>query len=296
MGGVPVTDLIAPRSPSAQPAVPHRHRRCRRRRRRRRRMPKNAKKAKKRMEKKSRRRRRSARECLSSAEPRSPPHGKVASRSATRLATRTRSLRLRGQGLVSWAATGPSPVGPPRPSPDRSDARRWRRGLPSSRGRAPATARLLDRHLTSPAAHGLRAESISDCSRASRQPAVASARCEGRSGGRVGLAIGDLEPPASSRSRARGEADLDDRVAAPVGDEGARPLAVGERRLPALDRRHEAAEGEDAGDGGSVGAERHRVAHHRPHREAAEHGPLRARPRSPPRARSCSSASASRAA
>ena len=54
-----------------------------------------------------------------------------------------------------------------------------------------------------------------------------------------------------------------------------RPRQIG---LPALDLGHEAGEGEDAGRRRAVRAEAERVAHHRAHREAAEHGLLRRQP------------------
>ena len=52
----------------------------------------------------------------------------------------------------------------------------------------------------------------------------------------------------------------------------ARRLAARERRLPALDRGHEAGEGEDPRRCRPVRPEAERVAHHRAHREAAEDG------------------------
>src|SRR4051794_28868983 len=89
------------------------------------------------------------------------------------------------------------------------------------------------------------------------------------------LAVGEVETTGLNHlSGTTGELDADHRVVAPVADEDAGAGPVGEARFPALDRRHEAAEGEDPGRRRPLGAEPHRVAHHRAHREAAEHGPL----------------------
>ena len=84
--------------------------------------------------------------------------------------------------------------------------------------------------------------------RRSRRASVASPGAPGRSGGR-GRTRGRSRRARPLRAVARplGEPDLDDRVAAAVGDEGAGRLAVGQAPAPALDGRHEAAEGEDAG-------------------------------------------------
>ncbi len=63
-------------------------------------------------------------------------------------------------------------------------------------------------------------------------------------------------PPASSSAvRAAGERDVHHLVVAAVRDEGARARlgAAGDVRLPAVDRRHEAGEGEDAGGRRAVG-------------------------------------------
>src|SRR5438045_3705951 len=68
------------------------------------------------------------------------------------------------------------------------------------------------------------------------------------------------------------ESDCADRVAAAAGDERARRAgAAREVGLPALDDRDEAREREDARGRRAVRAETERVAHHRAHREAAEH-------------------------
>ena len=60
------------------------------------------------------------------------------------------------------------------------------------------------------------------------------------------------------------------------------PVRLGQVRLPALHGRDEAAEREDAGRRGAVGAEAERVAHHRAHREAAQHRALGADARALP--------------
>src|SRR5436305_4198377 len=93
------------------------------------------------------------------------------------------------------------------------------------------------------------------------------------------LAVGEVEPTGFDQlAGAVGELDPDHRVVAAVADEDAGAGAIGEARLPALDRRHEAAEGEDPRRRRPLGVQPRRVAHHRPHREAAEHGPLRRDP------------------
>ena len=80
-------------------------------------------------------------------------------------------------------------------------------------------------------------------------------------------------PPASSRPRAR-RANSTSMIGS------WRPWAMNARvsraqvRLPALDGGDEAREGEDPGGRRAVGTEPERVAHHRAHREAAEHGAL----------------------
>ena len=71
-----------------------------------------------------------------------------------------------------------------------------------------------------------------------------------------------------------GEPDADHVVVTAVGDEHGQFAAVGQRRLPALDRRDEAAEGEDPRRRRPIRFEAERVAHHRAHRESAEDRPL----------------------
>ena len=72
-------------------------------------------------------------------------------------------------------------------------------------------------------------------------------------------------------------------VTTPVRDEGAGPEAIVEAGLPVLDRGNEAAEGEHPGDRRPLPAQRHRVAHHRAHREAAQHRSRWGDAQSPPR-------------
>ena len=61
---------------------------------------------------------------------------------------------------------------------------------------------------------------------------------------------------------------------APVRDEDLQLRPAGEVALPALHDGDEPGEGKDPRRRRPVGAEPERVAHHRPHREAAEHGAL----------------------
>jgi hypothetical protein len=86
------------------------------------------------------------------------------------------------------------------------------------------------------------------------------------------LVVVDIE---SSRheplARTVGEVDADHRIVAPVGDERADAAAIGQPRLPAVDRGDEAGEGEYPGGRRALRCERQRVAHHRAHREAAQH-------------------------
>ena len=83
-------------------------------------------------------------------------------------------------------------------------------------------------------------------------------------------------PPASRSSRAR-RAKPTSMIGSfrAVRDEGARPLPPGQVRLPALDRGHEPRERENPRRRRPAGSEAERVAHHRAHREAAEHRALR---------------------
>jgi hypothetical protein len=60
-----------------------------------------------------------------------------------------------------------------------------------------------------------------------------------------------------------------------VGDERAEFGAVIEAGAPTFDGWDEARHRKDPGRRRTIGSERERVAHHRPHREAAEHGALR---------------------
>ena len=93
----------------------------------------------------------------------------------------------------------------------------------------------------------------------------------------VGLVVLHGQPARLEQlARAAGEADLHDRVAAAVGDERAHALPALEIGLPAVDDGDEAREGEDPGGRRAVGPEAERVAHHRAHREAAQHGLPRA--------------------
>jgi hypothetical protein len=88
----------------------------------------------------------------------------------------------------------------------------------------------------------------------------------------VGLVILDLEAAGLEQlSGATGETDLDDRVGPAVGDEGSRSESVLETWPPTVDDRNEAAEGENPCHRRPVGPQGHRVAHHGPHRETAEH-------------------------
>lgn len=92
----------------------------------------------------------------------------------------------------------------------------------------------------------------------------------------VGLVVLDVEAAgAEDLVRLASEADVHHRVVTAVGREHAGLGAAGQVRRPAIHRRDEPGEGEDAGDRWPVCAEAHRVAHHRAHREAAKHGVLR---------------------
>src|ERR1700722_16276679 len=90
----------------------------------------------------------------------------------------------------------------------------------------------------------------------------------------VGLVIGDVEPaPLEQVARAAGELDIDDRVVATVCDENREARAACQIRRPPFNRGDEPGEREDAGRNGPFGVQAERVAHHRPHREAAQHRP-----------------------
>ena len=87
----------------------------------------------------------------------------------------------------------------------------------------------------------------------------------------VGLVVLDLEPGAGEQiARAPRERDVDHRVLTSVSDQYAQVLTAVRLRPPALDARHEARACEDPGRRQAIGAEPERVAHHGPHREAAE--------------------------
>ena len=119
------------------------------------------------------------------------------------------------------------------------------------------------------------------------QPAGAAVRCAGS----IWCPSSDswyatASPPASSSSRARWANSIPMTGSLrPWATKAPVPRRSSKRGCPVLHRRHEAAEGEDPGDRRTLAAQRHRVAHHRAHREAAEHRPLRSDARSPPRAR-----------
>ncbi len=92
--------------------------------------------------------------------------------------------------------------------------------------------------------------------------------------GGVGLEIGDRESRRLKQiTRSSGKRDVHDRVLAAMGDEHRHRLAGDQVGFPAVDRRDEAGEREDPGGRGPVAGKPERVAHHRAHREATEHGP-----------------------
>src|ERR1700759_1289602 len=79
--------------------------------------------------------------------------------------------------------------------------------------------------------------------------------------------------------RRAAKSDVDPGVFRSVADERAQHRPIVERWLPAFDCRDEAREGEHTGGRRSITAERERVAHPAPHREATEHGALWPDPR-----------------
>ncbi len=151
---------------------------------------------------------------------------------------------------------------------------------------------ILFRNGQEASASRARCRRTGSCSSSSRRsprgepPATpAPARCApGRSGARRRTrGTPRSRPPRSSCSRAvRANCDVDHRVAAAVRDE--RREALRGRSATAASRhgRDEAGEGRMPRRRRPVGAEAERVAHHRAHREAAEHGPLRADARALP--------------
>ncbi len=137
-----------------------------------------------------------------------------------------------------------------------------------------------------------RPQGLADHGVAHQAVTVSSQLTRSRDVGRVdvvsclGLAVVDLE--ACRLQQVPGgasERHVDHRVPPTMGDEHARAAVAGQVRVPALDRGDEAGEGEDPGRGRAVGVQPQGVAHHRAHREPAEHGRGRAGSRSGPRAR-----------